>query len=77
MFKAYRALCDVCADKRVSVFCTPEMIKELHFMSNHVDRKEQEAIQKQQPKKAHDDEKEETLEETKEADKESDSSDDE
>ena len=46
-------------------------------MSNHVDRKEQEAIQKQQPKKTHDDEKEETLEETKEAEKESDSSNDE
>jgi len=47
VFKAYRALCDVCADKRVSVYCTPEMIKELHFMSDHVDRKEQEAIQKE------------------------------
>jgi len=52
VFKAYRALCDVCADKRVDVVCNAEMLKELQFMSNLAEKKEKETILKQNPKAA-------------------------
>lgn len=46
VFKAYRALCEVCADKKQPVICTPEMIKHLHLMAGLVEKKEKEAILK-------------------------------
>lgn len=52
VFKAYRALCDACADKHVQVVCTPQMQKELNMMSNFVEKKEQEALEKQKGKPA-------------------------
>lgn len=52
VFKAYRALCDACAGKKVEVFCTPEMQKELNIRAELVGKKEQELAAKANPKAA-------------------------